>query len=148
MHCAGNPCSDTAVETLQDLETLMRRNRVIKKLPKTPPRVPSSSGGGGSSTGGAPGQPGKHGTKACQQWAVDWTVMRQVLKFDVWCVRVGVPLSGAAFEIERRLQHLEEAEATIRSELEHVRRSVRNGPPASQSRQGTALRYGWPLTHY
>eukprot|EP00198_Chlamydomonas_reinhardtii_P008758 XP_001698095.1 predicted protein [Chlamydomonas reinhardtii] len=71
---SGNPCSDTAVETLQDLETLMRRNRVIKKLPKTPPRVPSS-----------------------------------------------VPLSGAAFEIERRLQHLEEAEATIRSELEHVR---------------------------
>jgi hypothetical protein len=36
--------------------------------------------------------------------------------------RAGVPLSGAAFEIERRLQHLEEAESTIRSELEHVRR--------------------------
>ncbi|KAG2445150.1 hypothetical protein HYH02_008618 [Chlamydomonas schloesseri] len=87
---SGNPCSDTATETLQDLETLMRRNRVIKKLPKTPPRVPSSSGGGGASSGGAPGQ-------------------------------TGVPLSGAAFEIERRLQHLEEAESTIRSELEHVR---------------------------
>lgn len=33
-----------------------------------------------------------------------------------------IGMDAAAFEVERRLQHLEEAESTIRSELQHVRR--------------------------
>ncbi|KAG2500286.1 hypothetical protein HYH03_001864 [Edaphochlamys debaryana] len=97
---SGNPCMTDAQPALQELDTLLRRNRVIRKLPKTPPRTP-----GGSDGGDAPVPASASAGPRSQQQAASGARA----------------LSGSAFEVERRLQHLEEAEATIRSELEHAR---------------------------
>ncbi|EFJ52770.1 hypothetical protein VOLCADRAFT_102745 [Volvox carteri f. nagariensis] len=83
---SGNPCCGSAAHALQELDALLKRNRVIKKLPKTP-AVGSS----------------------------------HMMAHALLAATSGLTAQGISIELEQRLQHLEEAEATIRSELEHVR---------------------------
>ncbi|GLI62996.1 hypothetical protein VaNZ11_005854 [Volvox africanus] len=103
---SGNPCYENAAHVLQELDSLLKRNRVIKKLPKTPTvgsNLPMCGGLASISV---------HHTPAN---ALPTPQLAQAF------LATGLTSNGFSFELEQRLQHLEEAEATIRSELEHVR---------------------------
>ncbi|GIL49856.1 hypothetical protein Vafri_6154 [Volvox africanus] len=104
---SGNPCHENAAHALQELDSLLKRNRVIKKLPKTPTvgsSLPMCSGLASKSV---------HHTPA--------NALPTPQLAQAFLATTGLTSSGFSFELEQRLQHLEEAEATIRSELEHVR---------------------------
>ncbi|GFR42251.1 hypothetical protein Agub_g3146 [Astrephomene gubernaculifera] len=114
---SDNPCSTEALQVLQDLDALLKRNRVIKKLPKTPQLwTPRESGDVGSTPA--------LGAALFFTPAQAFPSPTQQVNADSFCnltPPAGLAMYGTAFNVEQRLQHLEEAEATIRSELEHAR---------------------------
>ncbi|GIL77708.1 hypothetical protein Vretimale_6701 [Volvox reticuliferus] len=104
---SGNPCCEDAAHALLELDGLLKRNRVIKKLPKTP------AGGSSLSMCGSLASKSAHHTPG--------NTLPTPQLSQAFLATTGLTSNGFSFELEQRLQHLEEAEATIRSELEHVR---------------------------